>query len=187
MKKGFTLIELLVSISIFSVVIVISIGALLYLARAADRSHAILTAINNLDFAMEQMGRTLRVGHSYYCSNGVHPIAPETRDCTWGHSQGAVSFTDQDDRRIVYRFNKTKGTLLRENLSAVPRKVFAITSPEIFIDALNFNVFGSNPFDHDQPRVMIRIKGHTVIPTLKPEDQVSFDLQTTISQRSPDL
>src|SRR3989338_10752149 len=85
LKSGFTLIELLVSISIFSVVTIVAVGALLNLARAADRSHAILTAIGNLDFAMEQMARTIRVGTYYYCREGVHPPSNQTRDCTWGN------------------------------------------------------------------------------------------------------
>jgi len=187
MKNGFTLIELLVAISIFSVVIIIAVGALLNLGRAADRSHAILTAIHNLDFAMEQMSRTLRVGGSYYCSNAVHPLSKETKDCTWKVGKQALSFTDKDERRIVYRLNRAKGSLDRENLSEVPHRVFSITAPEIFIESLTFNVFGSRSTDTKQPRVLVRIKGHTTIPGVRDEDQVPFDLQTTVSQRDPDL
>ena len=185
-KSGFTLIELLVSISIFSVVIIIAIGALLNLARAADRSHAILTAINNMDFAMEQMGRTLRIGGDYYCSSGHHPVTSEQQDCVWGQGKSSLSFTDKDGRRILYSHNKVRGALDRENLSEVPSRVFDITSPEIFIDSLIFNVVGSSKFDSVQPRVLIRIKGRTSIKSLREQDQVSFDLQTTVSQRNPD-
>jgi len=185
--SGFTLIELLVAISIFSVVIIVAVGALLNLARAADRSHAILTAIHNLDFAMEQMSRTLRVGGSFYCSGGVHPLASETKDCTWNQGKRSLSFTDKDGRRIVYKLNPSKGTLDRENLSEVPHKVFSITAPEIFIESLTFNVFGSSILDSLQPRVMIRIKGRTIVLGLRDEDQVPFDLQTTVSQRDPDI
>jgi len=184
---GFTLIELLVAISLFSVVIIVAVGALLNLARAADRSHAILTAIHNLDFAMEQMSRTLRVGGSYYCSNGVHPLSKTTKDCTWKQGKIALSFTDKDERRLVYKLNISKGALERENLSEVPHRSFSITAPEIFIESLVFNVFGSSPQDAQQPRVMIRIKGRTIIPGMRDEDQVPFDLQTTISQRDPDF
>lgn len=184
---GFTLIEMLVSVSIFSVVIVVAVGALLHLARASDRSHAILTAINNLDFAMEQMSRTMRVGNNFFCSNGVHPISVETKDCVWGQEKSAVSFTDQDGRRILYRLNPETRSLERENLSEVPHRVFAITAPEILVENLTFAVIGSHPLDSLQPRVVIRIKAKTVIPGLAQENQVSFDLQTTVSQRDPDI
>lgn len=186
-NSGFTLIELLVAITLFSVVIIVAVGALLNLARAADRSHAILTAIHNLDFAMEQMSRTLRVGGSYYCSNGVHPLSSETKDCTWTEGKSALSFTDKDNQRIVYKLNSTRGSLDRENLSDVPHRTFSITSPEIFIQSLSFNVFGSDNRDAYQPRVIIRIKGKTVIPGLHDADQVPFDLQTTVTQRDPDF
>jgi len=187
MRKGFTLIELLVAISIFSVVIIIAVGAVLALARAADRSQAILTAINNLDFAMEQMSRTMRVSGSFYCSEGVHPISERTKDCTWHSGKSALSFTDKDEHRLIYRLNRTKGSLDRENLSDIPHRTFSITAPEILIESLVFNVFGSSISDAKQPRVLIRIKGRTRIPTLAEKDQVSFDLQTTVSQRDPDF
>ncbi|HEY9582957.1 MAG TPA: prepilin-type N-terminal cleavage/methylation domain-containing protein [Candidatus Paceibacterota bacterium] len=186
-SRGFTLIELLVAISLFSVVIIIAVGALLNLARAADRSHAIMTAIHNLDFAVEQMSRTLRVGGSYFCSNAVHPIQSQTKDCTWKQGKMGLSFTDKDGRRIVYRLNVARGALDRENLSEVPHRLFSITAPEIFIESVTFNVFGSSILDSTQPRVMIRIKGRTIIPGMRDEDQVPFDLQTTISQRDPDF
>ena len=186
-KKGFTLIEMLVSISLFSVVIVIAVGALLHLARASDRSQAILTAINNLDFAMEQMSRTMRVGTKFYCSNATHPLTPQTRDCIFGQEKSAVSFTDQDGRRLVYRLNPTTHALERENLSEIPKRVFAITAPEILIENLSFAVIGSHPADNRQPKIVINIKARTAVPKLKEADQVSFDLQTTVSQRQPYL
>src|SRR3989338_8200290 len=125
LKSGFTLIELLVSISIFSVVTIVAVGALLNLSRASDRSHAILTAISNLDFAMEQMARTVRVGTFYYCSNGAQPPSNQTRDCTWGNGQNALSFTSKEQERIVYELNQTNGSLDRKNLSVVQHKIFS--------------------------------------------------------------
>ncbi|HEY4515243.1 MAG TPA: prepilin-type N-terminal cleavage/methylation domain-containing protein [Candidatus Paceibacterota bacterium] len=187
MKKGFTLIELLVAMSLFAVVIVIAVGAVIALARAADRSAAIITAIHNLDYAVEQMGRTIRVGTKYYCSNGVHPIGNETQDCGWGQARSGLSFTDKDDDRIVYSLNAARGSLDRVDLSNPLHQTFSITSPEIFIENMSFNVIGSSPQDSAQPRVMIRIKGKTTVSGLKPEEQAPFDLQTTISQRAPDF
>jgi hypothetical protein len=157
------------------------------LARAADKSHAVLTAINNLDFAMEQMGRTIRVGNSYYCNNGPQPLSAETQDCTLGNGKDTISITDKDNQRITYRLNRTDGSLERENLSITPHRVFNITSPEIRIDSLVFNVIGSSKHDAVQPYVVIRIKGRTAVPTFKDVDQVTFDLQTSVSQRDPDV
>ena len=186
-NKGFTLIELLVSMALFAVVIIVAVGAVLALARASDRSSAIITAIHNLDYAVEQMGRTIRVGTSYFCSNGAHPVDKRQQDCDWGDAKAALSFSDKDDQRILYKLNAAGGSLDRENLSEVPHRTFSITSPEIFIENMSFNVIGSSLFDTIQPRAMIRIKGRTVIPGLKDEDQVHFNLQTSVSQRVPDF
>lgn len=186
-QQGFTLIELMVSISIFSVVIIIAVGALLNLTRAADRSAAVLTAINNLDFAMEQMSRTLRVGTHYYCSDGIHPLDKQTRDCAFGEGRKAISFTDNKENRLLYKFDPALGSLNRENLSSVPSRIFSITAPEIIIESLTFNVFGSDNRDSLQPRVLMRIKGRTALPSIKLADQVTFNLETMITQRNPDL
>ncbi|HEY4505038.1 MAG TPA: prepilin-type N-terminal cleavage/methylation domain-containing protein [Candidatus Paceibacterota bacterium] len=185
--RGFTLIEMLVSISIFTIVVIIAVGALLHLTRASDHSQAILAAINNLDFAMEQMSRTMRVGTSFYCSNSAHPVSRQARDCPFGQERNAVSFTDQDGRRLVYKLNTETYALERENLSEVPRRIFSITAPEIKIENLTFAVIGSQSYDNFQPLIVINIKARTAMEGFKEEDQVSFNLQTAISQREPDL
>jgi len=186
-NKGFTLVEMLIAIAVFSIVILISVGALLNLARANNRSHAVLVAINNLDFAMEQMGRTIRVGTNYFCSNGNHPVTEQVKDCVWPASRSALSLTDQYDDRILYIFNKGNNSLDRVDLNIIPRRTFSITSPEIIIEKVNFTVVGTDKSDNIQPRVMLNISGRTNIGGTKPEDQVSFDLQTLVSQRNPDF
>ncbi len=187
MKKGFTLVELLVSVGIFSVVILIAVSALLTLSKTSERSYAILTAINNLDFATEHMSRTLRTGVEFYCTEGFHPTAESRQDCPWGRSQSAVSFTDYLGHRTLFRHNRANGTLERIRLDQVPQKVFSITSPQIFIEDVKFNVEGSAKNDAHQPKVMIRIKGITDLPGLPDDEQVEFDLQTTITQRNPNF
>lgn len=183
---GFTLIEILVAMAVFSVVILISVGVLLFLFRASNNSHAILTAINNLDYAMEQMSRTMRVGHSYYCADGVQPVTNQTEDCPWGEGKTLISFTDANQRRVIYKLDAGEdyGYLMRETIFQGQRKLFAITAPEIRIDDLRFNVTGSEPGDGLQPRISIRIKGSTIIEELKDDEQVTFDLQTMVSSRN---
>jgi hypothetical protein len=177
----------LVSLAVFSIVILISGTALIGLARASDKSHAILTAINNLDFALEQMTRTLRVSKKFYCATGVHPLSDETRDCPWGRSASSLSFTDSSERRVNYAFNQSRGSLDRKVIEGGLPTVFSITSPEIFIENLSFNLTGSSRDDSMQPRILIRVQARTVIPEVKESDQVSFKLQTTVSARNIDL
>jgi len=183
-QAGFTLIEMLVSLAVFSIVIIVSSTALIGLARASDKSHAILTAINNLDFALEQMTRTMRVGRDFYCAEGEIPLADDTQDCPWGQGKTGIAFTNANKQRLIYKFNQSRGSLDRVSISAGIQKTFSITSPEIFINSLRFNVVGSSESDALQTRILIRLSGRTVIREIREFDQVSFDLQTTVSARN---
>jgi prepilin-type N-terminal cleavage/methylation domain-containing protein len=51
-KKGFTLIEMIVSLGIFTIVALISIGALVRITDANKKSITLKTTINNLNFAL---------------------------------------------------------------------------------------------------------------------------------------
>ena len=64
---GFTLIELMVSISIFSVVMIIVIGALISLNDANKKAQALRAVVDNLNFAIEDMTRNIKTGSEYSC------------------------------------------------------------------------------------------------------------------------
>ncbi|MEI6296366.1 MAG: type II secretion system protein [bacterium] len=66
-NTGFTLIEMMVSISIFSIVMVVVIGALLLLSDANKKAQAVRAVVDNLNFAIEDITRNLRTGKDYSC------------------------------------------------------------------------------------------------------------------------
>lgn len=182
---GFTLVELLISVSIFSLAIVVTIGALLNLTDANEKSQAILTAMDNLNAGVEQMARILREGDTYNCGGTL--ISSGESDCTNGAN--SISFLDQSGQRTVYRYQEIDGVgrLMRDKETPTETTTFPITAPEINITELTFFVLGSSPSDNLQPRVLILIDGETVITGLKADEQSSFTLQTTVSQRTPDF
>lgn len=59
--KGFTLIEVMVAVSIFTVVVTIGIGALMSVISVNKRVQAQREVVNGLSFALETMGRRLRL------------------------------------------------------------------------------------------------------------------------------
>jgi prepilin-type N-terminal cleavage/methylation domain-containing protein len=60
--RGFTLIEVLVSVMIFSVVMTVALGALLAMSQSDKQAEELKTVVNNLDFALDSMTRTIRTG-----------------------------------------------------------------------------------------------------------------------------
>jgi len=178
-NKGFTVIELLIASSLFMVVIVIAVGAMLNLAHVSDRSQAVLVAMENLDFSLENMSRTIRTGVDYSCSGACNP-------------DNNIVFKDQNGDSVEFFLSVDAdgvGTIIRSKGG----EDHAMSSPEIDINKLSFYGFGNdNPIAPDegdglQPRVLFVIEGETIIPGLKPEEQADFNIQTTVGQREADL
>ena len=185
-KRGFTLIELLISLSIFSLVVLVAIGALLNLSHVNDRAQALLVALENLDFALEHMSRPMRTGKTYDCIsvyNGNFP-QPTPTDCS-ENGGSMIAFLEGNTAYYFYLF---ENAIWRMSIGPDgPVGPFKITAPEVIIEEMTFNVTGSTPPpDQSQPRVLITVRGHTNIVGLKDNEQADFNIQTTVSQREAD-
>lgn len=160
--KGFTLVELIVAVGIFALLMVLSVGALLAIVSANKNAQGIRSAVDNLNFSLETMARTIRTGSNYNCNGG---------DCSGGTS---LSFTDQSGSVVTYR--KNGGEIDRIYNGAV----LAMTAPEVTINRLNFYVNGAASGDKVQPNVLIIIDG-TV--NYKGVLSTGFNIETLAVQR----
>jgi prepilin-type N-terminal cleavage/methylation domain-containing protein len=173
MKKGFTLIEMMTAVSVFLVVMTISMGAILGIFDANRKAESSKTVMDNLNFAVETMSREIRFGKNYHCgSTGVLAIH---QDCLSGDS--LISFLSSDGIQTVYRLN---GLTMEKSIDG-GNTYTAVTAPEIKINSLSFYVVGSNPPpDTLQPKVLIKISGTAGNKT---NTVTSFTLETMASQR----
>lgn len=175
-KKGFTLIEIMVSLSVFIVIMTVSLGSILSILDANDKSKTKKTAMDNLNFALESISRTTRFGTNYYCGvTSTNP--PPALDCNGGGS--SLSFRASDGTLVVYSLSS--GRIMKTvNGSASP-----VTSSETTISRLTFYVFNSAAFpDLGQPKVVMLVSGSTGNKT---STQSVFNLQTLMSQRKIDI
>ncbi len=180
MKKGFTLIELMVSVSIFVVVMTISMGSIIGVFDANRKSRSLKTVLNNLNIAVESVSKEMRYGTNYHCEgSATGPNDPITspQDCPYPGGN-LISFLSSDDVQITYRIN---GSSIEKQVGS--GGFIALTAPEIIIDNLTFYTFGTTVGDTSQPKVIIKIDGHS--GTTK--GRSDFTLQTLVSQRALDL
>ncbi|MBL7045637.1 MAG: prepilin-type N-terminal cleavage/methylation domain-containing protein [Parcubacteria group bacterium] len=185
-KRGFTLIEMVVSMAVFSVVMLIIVGSLLALVDANKKAQAVKSVMNNLNFALENMSRNIRVGYTYHCSSvaTVPPNIGVPNGCSGGgpllafEAYDGNSATDTD--QVIYRLNGTQ----IEKSSNGGASFVGITAPEVNITNMAFYVTGSSAFDTKQPRVVITISGTAGIST---KAVTSFNIETTVSQRLLDI
>ena len=177
-RRGFSLIELMVSVALFTIVMTISIGTLLALVNANQKAESLKSVINNLNFGLESMARTIRTGHLYYCttSNIDDPLPTGTQDCSSGE-KGLV-LTDDKGKRVAYRL---QGTVIVRATEDDPEWI-PFTAPEVVVDGMLFYVTGTTPAPDDllQPTVTISIRGHAGV---KADTESEFHLETTVTQR----
>ncbi len=187
-NKGFTLVEMLVSVAIFTVVVLIIIGALLSINEANHKSQVVRAVIDNLNLAVESMSRKIRSGSRYHC--GVGGVISSPQDCPLLTSSGDSYFAfepfggDVNDAsdQIIYKLENHQIKVKDPRLD--PNNFLSLTAPEIQVDELIFYVEGSDSADQTQPRALIVLKGTAV---LKNKVVTDFNIQTNVSQRLLDV
>lgn len=177
-EKAFTLVEILVSLTLFSIVLVASFGALMAVISANNKAKTIKLVVNNLSMALENMSRELRVGYGYTCNSTEPDGTPDTpggQDCSGGDS---VAFWTKDGAAGFYRYDLGSKKISRK-INGKDTSVVSIIGDEVDIEDLDFYVTGTASGDNIQPRIFLKLKG--VVSQLNV--QTEFNIQTTISQR----
>ena len=178
--SGFTLIEIMVAVSIFAMVMVVAVGAVLSIVAANKKAQALNSVITNLNFALEGMMRDLRTGYDYDC--GV--LTTELDDCP-DFPGDAVKFTSsQSAEKVMYSLPTGDTAIYKQVEGEDP---YLLTSPEITVSQLHFYITGtpngSTIQDGRQPKILIVIRG-----TYGGFGQgANFNLQTLVSQRKLDI
>lgn len=192
-KKGFTLIEVMVSVALFTIVMTVALGALLAMSDSDRRAEALKSVVNNLNFALDSMTRTIRTGYNYHCGTGGTDFAtPGPQDCA-GSGSSYLALKAADGTLVAYCLDS--GMLKRQVVSSgslgidcASSNFSPMTSSELTITNLQFIVIGSCPqqngagcvADSVQPKVTILISGSIQMGASAP---TQFSLQTSGTQR----
>lgn len=172
-NQGFTLIELLTAISIFAIVMTVSLGSITGVFDANRKSRSLKAVINNLNLAMETMSKEMRFGRNYHCGEGT---VETPQNCPTGG--GIMSFLSSENQQITYRF---AGATLEKQVNG--GDFVAVTAPELTLDDLTFFTLGAGTDNELQPKVIIKVEGHAGTE----KGRSGFTLQTLVSQRVLDV
>jgi prepilin-type N-terminal cleavage/methylation domain-containing protein len=207
-KQGFTLVEVLVSVTLFTVVAVVGITAVIVAKSSYEKNQAIKSTSDSLMFIVEDISRTARLGNFYRCINisgtpsiNLNETIEEPMDSLPGQNCEGVAYEpfwdaevgDPEDQ-IIYVFAESDdgvGALFTRSVddqdvggAVVPivGEHFQRMTPvnlDIDLERSGFDVIASEDFV-SQPRMIVRIHG-----TITDRDQTTeLSLQTTISQRA---
>ncbi len=181
-NKGFTLVEIIVSVGIFTFVMFISTGAIYSIFDANRKSQNTRSIIDNLNYTLESMTRTIRFGTTYHCDITTGSVSTP-RDCASGASSISVSNPPVNPLGYVY-YRLNAGAIQRSfNLGVT---WLSLTSPDVTVTNLSFRVFGSPSYasgDRLQPQAIVVISGYVGV---KATSKTTFTIETTVSQRLVD-
>ncbi len=197
-KSGYTLIEMMVSVAIFTMVAIVSISTLVSINDANKKAQTMRAIIDNLNFAIENMARNLRVGSSYHCDFTSTPIQ-SPRDCA-AFGSDSIVFESYDgspsnpNDQVVFRLETeasvNRGQIVKSSSSGsagsfLPITPFNPSAPvqPLTVNYLKFYVTGTGAGDGLQPKVVIIVGG-----TARYNNQIQsvFNIQTSVSQRKLD-
>lgn len=205
-NQGFTLVEVLVSITLFTVVAVIGISAVIVAKSSYEKNQAMKATSDSLMFVVEDISRTARLGDLYQCIDisGTPSVnlttIEEPADSDPGQNCEGVSYEpfwnatagDPQDQ-IIYVFAQAEdgtGALFARSIDdqtaggliEVYGQYFQRITPrnlDIDLTRSGFDVIGAEGFV-SQPRIIVRIHGTIT----ERNQQTNLSLQTTISQRA---
>lgn len=157
-SRGFTIVEMLISMTLFLVIVGISIGGFVRALRAQQNIISLIASNDNASLSLEQMARELRTGKA------LTVTPPST-----------LRFQLASGQTVTYSLNNNQ--LMREigGVSSV------ITASNVFVHHLNFYLTTSDINGRPtQPRITITIRVSSPKRDIR---DVYTDLQTTISPR----
>jgi prepilin-type N-terminal cleavage/methylation domain-containing protein len=187
-SAGYTLIETMIAVSIFLIIVMIGMNALLNANLLYNKSKDMRSIMDSLSFTMEDMSRNLRTGINYECIPFNRSL-PTTVVATSGQNCGGIAFnpaTGGTEWTYYIGPNLTNPNTL-SLFKIVDGSTVQLTPDEVSIDPVSsFSVLGAeNPSsgDNQQPFVTIHLIGTITYKTVV----TPFSLQTSISQRQLDM
>ena len=186
----------MVALSLFSIVVLVCVGALLALVGANKKAQALQAVMNDLNITVDSMARNMREGTAYNCNSTVPPsVTTDDGNCPGGDLH--VSFTpfwvassdpQLNSKRWVYRFTPPSGS----NGGYIERSkdgglsYTRLTSRDVSLSSVTFFVVGTSISDSIQPRVTVVVKG-TGGQVTDLRTSSTFHIEASAVQRELDL
>lgn len=169
LTAGLSLIEMLVSVTLFSTIMIVAVGALLSIVEGNRKAQSYRTVVDSFDFALENIVRNIRLGSGYSTSGS---------SCGGGAGWTEISFTSFDGRGFTYRLSRE--SIERTIRSGAGSETLSLTPPGVPVSRLCFFFQDASRF---QPRVRILVGGSFQESA---KTRVTFDLETLVTQRKID-
>lgn len=183
LTTGFTIIETMIALSVFLIVIVIGVGALINAYLINKKSQDMRSIMDGLSFSMDDMSKSIRTGYDYHCLDGQGGSDISIAySCLGGYGIAFKHIDPNNNNVYQWVYSIQSGKLYRSTDGG--NSAVQMTPNEIVLDGstYNFSVIGAENTDTEQPLVIIRLVGKITSSRV----ETPFSLQTAVSQRLVD-
>lgn len=172
-KKGFTLIEMLVAISLFSLVLLVVLGAMLTIINVNRKAQALASVINNFNSSIESMNRVIKSAKP----GSIDLISSTELELTVDNENGLVGPSSLFGTDVVvnFQYDSANNAIVRTLNGGAE---LPITSSDVDIQKLAFA--GNSGTSTDQPQIIIVVAGEAGI---NEDSKTSFEIMTSVTQR----
>ncbi|MDO8436187.1 MAG: type II secretion system protein, partial [bacterium] len=179
MIKAFTLIELMVAVLVFSIIAAAASGILISSLKSQKRILAEQRILGQTSYILEYMSRTLRMAKKDLIGDCIN-VKMNYEKTRAGNGLQFINYKDE-----CWEFFLDNNELKeRRKIGTVDEEILSLTSSNLKVNSLNFNLIGRPVDDNSQPRVTFSLSVRGVDFGVSQPD---IKIQTTISQRNLDV
>jgi len=172
-QKSFTLVELLVTVAIFSLIAGAASGVFVQALKAQRKSLATQQLLDQTSYLAEYMSRAIRMAKKDSLGACIDA------KLNYKIVDNGIEFLNYQGecQKFYLDYNPPATPQLKEEKGGV---VSELTSASLKVSNFNVNLLGETQTDNLQPRV-------TFFLNIEGKERSKINLQTTISQRNPDI
>ena len=175
MNRGFTLVEMLVAMTIFSIIVSISIGLFVSAIHLHKYDLKYQNLLNQTSYAMEYMSRSLRMALK---SDGTICTDFSGKNYNWDNSDPHwIEFVNSSDNKCWKFYLSSNGKQLKINKGGIS---YNLTSDNLQINSFNISVAGDASGQQPKVTFYLDIQAKKELLPWTPK----IKIQTTISQRN---
>lgn len=164
----------MIAVTIFSISLVIVSQTFVMAVKLERKFLSSTESLNEISYLMEYMARSIRMAKK---DVGNLCLIGDKMNYEKTYSGSGIKFLNYNGQCQEFYLN---GTTLYENKNN-GAQINALTSPKVRVTAFNIGPSDSwDQDDQDQPRVSLFIE-------LSSGDNTAMKMQTTVSQRNPDI
>lgn len=173
---GFTLIELMVSLSIFVVIISSSSAVLIFTIRSQRKSFAQQELLNQTSYLIEKMSRAIRMARKD--KEGICGLSVRNTNYYLTNDDTSIEFLNYNG--VCQRFYFFENNTIMEDLDG---RALPLTSTNLDVESFKVVIEHEEQTDTFQPKITFALK---IKLGIEPNES-QMNIQTTISQRNPDV